>query len=234
MVAVPSTPNIFAHQHGAPYADGDMVSAFARWLIASLLAASAVAAGTPATALFDFSSHEPDELSLRRGEALTVLDPEAAGEEGWAFGQTADGRQGLLPLSYVRLEPSAASTEPARQRVEVTAAGAVGSSWPEPSGPGAPEQDPAVAEAMWRYRNRRAAYNGPAELLERWGVSLELEAAGLPLASDAGGAPCGKAAAQRLRLIRPPARPVSARSSSGRPPRHFRAIRLYTMKYLDR
>ena len=195
-----------------------MARALARWLIASLLAASAVAAGTPATALFDFSSHEPDELSLRRGEALTVLDSEAAGEEGWAFGRTADGRQGLLPLSYVRLEPSAASTEPARQRVEVTAAGAVGSSWPEPSGPGAPEQDPAVAEAMWRYRNRRAAYNGPAELLERWGVSLELEAAGLPLASDAGGAPCGKAAAQRLRLIRPPARPVIATSSSGRPP----------------
>ena len=45
-----------------------------------------------------------------------------------------------------------------------------------------------MAEAMWRYRNRRAAYNGPAELLERWGVSLELEAAGLPLASDAAGA----------------------------------------------
>jgi hypothetical protein len=170
-----------------------MGRAVARWLIASLLAASAVAAGTPATALFDFASHEPDELSLRRGEALTVLDPEAAGEEGWAFGRTADGRQGLLPLSYVRLEPSAARTEPARQHVEVTATGAAGgSSWPEPSGlpAGAPEQDPAVAEAMWRYRNRRAAYNGPAELLERWGVSLELEAAGLPLASDAGGAPC--------------------------------------------
>ena len=165
-----------------------MARAFARCaLIAGLLAASAVAAGTPATALFDFSSREPDELSLRRGEALTVLDPEVAGEEGWAFGRTADGRQGLVPLSYVRLEPAAASTEPARQHVEVTATGA---SWPEPSGlpAGAPEQDPAVAEAMWRYRNRRAAYNGPAELLERWGVSLELEAAGLPLASDAAGA----------------------------------------------
>ena len=171
-----------------------MARAFARCsLIAGLLAASAVAAGTPATALFDFSSREPDELSLRRGEALTVLDPEVAGEEGWAFGRTADGRQGLVPLSYVRLEPAAASTEPARQHVEVTAAGA---SWPEPSGlpAGAPEQDPAVAVAMWRYRNRRAAYNGPAELLERWGVSLELEAAGLPLASDAGGVPCLKAA----------------------------------------
>ena len=81
-----------------------MARAFVRWLIASLLAASAVAAGTPATALFDFSSHEPDELSLRRGQALTVLDSEAAGEEGWAFGRTADGRQGLLPLSYVRLD----------------------------------------------------------------------------------------------------------------------------------
>ena len=164
----------------------------ARTVLISLLAAGAVAAGTPATALFDYSTHEPDELSLRRGEALTVLDAEAAGEEGWAFGRTADGRQGLLPLSYVRLEALSASTEPARQQhVEVTTTGAARSSWPEPAGSsglppaGAPEQDPGVAEAMWRYRNRRAAYNGPAELLERWGVSLELEAAGLPLASGA-------------------------------------------------
>ena len=103
-----------------------MARAFARCaLIAGLLAASAVAAGTPATALFDFSSREPDELSLRRGEALTVLDPEVAGEEGWAFGRTADGRQGLVPLSYVRLKPAATSTEPARQHVEVTATGAL-------------------------------------------------------------------------------------------------------------
>ena len=117
----------------------------------------------PPRSLTSRRTSQRDELNLRRGEALTVLDPEAAGEEGWAFGRTADGRQGLLPLSYVRLEPSAARTEPARQHVEVTATGAAGgSSWPEPSGlpAGAPEQDPAVAEAMWRYRNRRAAYNG--------------------------------------------------------------------------
>ena len=59
--------------------------------------------GYSAIGLAEFTAEFDVELSFKEGEALTVLDPEAAGEEGWAFGRTADGRQGLLPLSYVRL-----------------------------------------------------------------------------------------------------------------------------------
>ena len=96
-----------------------MARAFARCaLIAGLLAASAVAAGTPATALFDFSSREPDELSLRRGEALTVLNPEVAGEEGWAFGRTADGRQGFEEAIRARRKKLEEVRPGTKQRVD--------------------------------------------------------------------------------------------------------------------
>ena len=161
-----------------------------RTLVIILCSAALVASSNdvPAVALFDFSSREPDELSVRRGEALTVSSDEAPGEEGWAFGRTADGRQGLLPRSYVRLQPSPSGPAPpsAPVRAEVTPGGGASVvAAAAAAASAAASEDPAVASALWRYRNRRAAYNGPAQLLERWGVSLELEAAGLPIRSAA-------------------------------------------------
>ena len=113
--------------------------------------------GTPAIALFDFNAREPDELSVRRGEALQVLKVDD-GEEGWAQGRSHDGRQGLLPLSYVRLLPSTAAEA---SRVEVAPSGnaavavepAAARSKAEAAARGlqhAPTEDPAAAAALWQ------------------------------------------------------------------------------------
>ena len=86
-------------------------------LVIALLAAALplVDAGVHAIALFDFRSRTRDELSLTKGESITILS-EAVDEDGWAHGQRIrDGGKGLVPLSHVRL------TVPADDKFSVAA-----------------------------------------------------------------------------------------------------------------
>ena len=124
--------------------------------------------------LFDYVASEADELTLRRGESLIILQTHTD-DAGWARGRLGDGREGLLPLDYVRLLPDDAAPEP--QRVAVGADGGAAHAWPDAE----PAELEAVDDALRRYRSRVALYNGPAELLDRWGVHIDLEGSGLPL-----------------------------------------------------
>ena len=143
-------------------------------LAAALLSTASPQRATPALALFDYVASEADELTLRRGESLTILQTHTD-DAGWARGRLGDGREGLLPLDYVRLLPDDAAPEP--QRVAVGADGGAAHAWPDAE----PAELEAVDDALRRYRSRVALYNGPAELLDRWGVHIDLEGSGLPL-----------------------------------------------------
>jgi hypothetical protein len=145
---------------------------------ATLTIARADVAAVAAEVLYDYAAREADELSLVHGDTISIVG--AATSEGpeWVRGRlTLDGWTGLLPLSYVRLLPPS----PAIGTSAATAAGAAFSAAIAAAQAAAEEDDgntdnPALREAMRRYRRRRAAYNGNAELLEkRWGVRLDLE-----------------------------------------------------------
>ena len=82
-------------------------------LVAALLATASPQRTTPALALFDYVASEADELTLRRGESLIILQTQTD-DAGWARGRLGDGREGLLPLDYVRLLPDDAAPEPQR------------------------------------------------------------------------------------------------------------------------
>ena len=126
-----------------------------------------------AVALYDYDATETDELSLRRGELLTIVGS-VAGEDEWVQAKLASGTSGLIPLNYVELrapdEPDATAGSTANSLAAAAAAAVADAD--SVSG------DPAVADAMRRYRNRRAFYNSgqSAEQLHgRWGVRLDLE-----------------------------------------------------------
>ena len=89
--------------------------------LVALGAAGAAEPGTSAIALFDFASREPDELSVRRGEVLRVLQTNAPGDEGWALARAADGRRSSV------CEREEATRE--AESVRVAAAERSGSLW---------------------------------------------------------------------------------------------------------
>ena len=88
-----------------------------------------------------------------------------------------DGTEGLLPLNYVRLLEDAGEvvgspvSKSGRGDALAAAVAAATAAAQEAGRPGAAE-DGGVGAAVWAYRNRRALYNGPSELLQRWGVEL--------------------------------------------------------------
>lgn len=57
--------------------------------------------GDRARVLYDFVAERPEELSLRAGDEVTVLDSSEA--EGWWEGMDGDGRTGFFPGSYVEM-----------------------------------------------------------------------------------------------------------------------------------
>lgn len=63
----------------------------------------ATSANEQAVALYTFPGAEPGDVAFRRGDAVHVLDHGTATDDQWWFGQTADGRLGLFPRSYVAL-----------------------------------------------------------------------------------------------------------------------------------
>ena len=163
---------------------GRMRSALRRLLLALLPAAIA----SNAVASYDFWARESDELSVRRGDVLTLL-PGGEPEEGWALVRRADGREGLVPLNYMRVdaavEPSgvvhggegaAAAAAAAATSVAAAAAADADADEDEDDDDDAERQ---LREAMRVYRNRRAAHNvgePDAARLRRWGVTLDTSA----------------------------------------------------------
>ena len=146
---------------------------FGRLAVVALLAALAPVSAdgsVHAVALFEYSAHDADELSLTKGESLIILD-EAVGDDGWAYGRrTTNGAVGLLPLSHVRLIPPASSESigSAGSAFSIALNRALAAAVADDDDPSA---DPGLRAAMRAYRQRRATYNGNAELLEqRWGV----------------------------------------------------------------
>ena len=156
-----------------------------------------VASAPFGVALFDYRARETDELSVIRGEELRVHGL-ADGEDEWISCQAADGRTGLLPLSYVRLlsdaehQPTAASRSSSAASAAVARAVAAAAAAAAASEPNGGQGDPGLRDAMRRYRQRRAAYNGPPERDERWGVRTEQDVLGSPEPMDEF-APAGRA-----------------------------------------
>lgn len=64
----------------------------------SRLASRTVSTISKVRALYDLISYEPDELSLRRGDIITVL---GSVYRDWWRGSLPDGRTGIFPLNYV-------------------------------------------------------------------------------------------------------------------------------------
>lgn len=77
--------------------------------------------GDKATVLYDFDAQGDDELSVREGEIVTVIDKE--NDEWWTI-TSSSGAQGVVPAQYVQLdgetqedtEASVAAVEAERQR----------------------------------------------------------------------------------------------------------------------
>lgn len=57
-----------------------------------------------AVALYTFSGDEPGDVAFRVGERIRVLDHGDEVDDKWWFGQTNDGRLGLFPCNYVKIE----------------------------------------------------------------------------------------------------------------------------------
>ncbi|TCD70400.1 cytoskeletal protein binding protein [Steccherinum ochraceum] len=60
--------------------------------------------GDPAMVLYDFTADGEDELSVKEGEALLVLERDS--DEWWKV-RNSDGLEGVVPASYVELLPGA-------------------------------------------------------------------------------------------------------------------------------
>ncbi|KAL3898718.1 MAG: hypothetical protein SGCHY_002549 [Lobulomycetales sp.] len=55
----------------------------------------------PAIALANFQATDPCQISLVKGRQLFVLDEDVG--NGWAFGETLEGDQGVFPGTYARI-----------------------------------------------------------------------------------------------------------------------------------
>lgn len=51
-------------------------------------------------ALYDFTGENEDELSIKEGEELTVMEE----TDGWVTGKNAEGKVGLFPANYVEIK----------------------------------------------------------------------------------------------------------------------------------
>ncbi|KAK7696019.1 hypothetical protein QCA50_000659 [Cerrena zonata] len=72
--------------------------------------------GDPAVVLYDFAADGEDELSVREGETLMVLERD--GDEWWKC-RNQDGLVGVVPASYVELVPGADGQVPPRSVAKV-------------------------------------------------------------------------------------------------------------------
>jgi len=95
------------HQiNGAAEPAAPAVPRRARPGVVGAAAAGAAAAGKPedaattVTALHNHQASEAGELEFRKGDVITVLRKD---DSGWWEGRTPDGKKGIFPANYVRL-----------------------------------------------------------------------------------------------------------------------------------
>ena len=105
--------------------------------------------GEAAVALYDFEGDAADELSVREGEALIVLD---RSNDDWWKCRNARGTEGVVPAQYVDLEASDGETETAAPPAP-----------PAPVPPPAPVGPGAAAAAAARSHASRAVEPEPTE-----------------------------------------------------------------------
>jgi hypothetical protein len=71
-------------------------------------------------AAYDYDAQEQDEISMRMGEPVTVVDREREGEKVWWFGMSvATGATGFMPRNYMCLYPRRVLPSPPMSTVDV-------------------------------------------------------------------------------------------------------------------
>ncbi|KAL3931892.1 MAG: hypothetical protein SGPRY_000935 [Prymnesium sp.] len=147
------------------------------WRLALSLLAPCCVRSEQAVGLHDFRARASDELSFRKGERLLILALSVQGEDGWGVARNADGREGLLPLNYVRVSTEEQSTrtppEHAGEMPETAALeAAVLAAVEDRLSLATTFTSEKHAAPLRAYRLRRARYNGPSDPIRRWGVAL--------------------------------------------------------------
>ncbi|KAK0543724.1 hypothetical protein OC845_005977 [Tilletia horrida] len=59
-------------------------------------------------ALHDFEAEQPDEVSFKAGEQITVIEKDDEFSDGWYTGRNESGAQGLFPFAYTTTDKSLA------------------------------------------------------------------------------------------------------------------------------
>jgi hypothetical protein len=71
-------------------------------------------------AAYDFDAQEQDEISMKMGEPITVVDRERDGEKVWWFSTSAaTGGTGFVPRNYLCLYPRRVLLSPPMSTVNV-------------------------------------------------------------------------------------------------------------------
>lgn len=79
--------------------------------------------GKSATALYDFDAQGDDELTVREGERLFVLD-DTSDDDWWKCSRDSNGEEGVVPASYIELDEGQPSGNPEAADAAMTAAAA--------------------------------------------------------------------------------------------------------------
>ncbi|KAA1095194.1 cytoskeletal protein binding protein [Puccinia graminis f. sp. tritici] len=80
--------------------------------------------GKPATALYDFEAQGDDELTVEEGDRLYVLD-DTSDDDWWKCAMQSDGKEGVVPASYIELDQGQPSGNQEAAEAAMTAAAAV-------------------------------------------------------------------------------------------------------------
>ncbi|KAH9823198.1 hypothetical protein DFH28DRAFT_881263 [Melampsora americana] len=79
--------------------------------------------GKPATALYDFDAQGDDELTVREGERLYVLD-DTSDDDWWKCSRESNGEEGVVPATYIETDEGQPSGNPEAADAAMTAAAA--------------------------------------------------------------------------------------------------------------
>lgn len=79
--------------------------------------------GKPATALYDFEAQGDDELTVEEGDRLFVLD-DTSDDDWWKCAMQSDGKEGVVPASYIELDQGQPSGNQEAAEAAMTAAAA--------------------------------------------------------------------------------------------------------------
>ncbi|EJD43005.1 BAR-domain-containing protein [Auricularia subglabra TFB-10046 SS5] len=175
-----------------------------------------------ARALFDYAPSAADELPFRTGDEITVLNEVA---EEWWQGETADGRRGLFPCSYVEVVPAAALKKapplPTRPRLGDSSGGSSGSLslqekarralGDEPEPPPTPNDDDVFGDARYAVSARHQHHDETEESDD----DSDDEGGGRPLVRKASSTSVGRNGAATPSGKKAPPPPPPSRRSTG-------------------